>query len=183
MTNYSNTTFWRDLTEAVNDTIGMDDILEQYAPHMDKSYHRTSCPACGSSLGCYFTDSSFACVYCGAHGKAVDYVRVLRGLQTNFQAIQTIYRDFHLCAGVERAPSKALRIRKKKQALLDRRQKYQDQINNLRYVNWCRDNGQPVPSAYRHLVFDWLKRYDDAERQIDAINDELRALEPGCDTE
>lgn len=175
MTNKQMGQIYRDVADTISEEITMDEVVDRYPPVAVLPNHEMSCPACGADFGCYYTDLGFACDYCGETGSPIDYVRLVRKLPSDYDAIRTLYRDFRLGVRVERNPNKAARVQEKQRKLSLQRDHYNEIKKHLQFVHWNESTGQEMP--------DWNERLNDAERQIAAIDDKLRALRSGGDYE
>lgn len=168
---------YRDVADAISEEITMDEVVDRFPPAAVLPNREISCPACGADFGCFYTDLGFTCDYCNETGTPIDYVRLVRKLPSDYDAVRMLYQDFHFGIKAERNPNKSVRLQEKRRKLIQRKEHFNEIISNLQYAERCGKIGREIS---RH---DWDGRFNDALRQIAAINDKLRALRSGGDYE
>ena len=177
MTNKHMGQIYRDIADAILEEITMDEVVDRYPPVAVLPNHEMNCPACRADFGCHYTDFGFECEYCNETGSPIDYVRMVRKLPSDYDAVRMLYRDFHFGVRTERNQNKAARLQEKRRKLFQRREHFHNIRSNLEYAQRCGAIGREISRR------DWDGRFDDALRQIATINDKLRELRSGGDSE
>lgn len=86
-----------DISQAIHDSVTMDEAVAVYAPSPPPRHHRIPCPIHnGKDYNLSYTPHGFKCFVCGASGDVIGFVKEVCELATRSDAMRRINADFNL---------------------------------------------------------------------------------------
>lgn len=152
---------WEDITNAIRDSVSMDDVLDVYATSVPRRNHRMPCPIHdGKDPNFSYTPKGYKCFVCGSSGDVISFVKDKLGLATRGDAMKRLNADLHLNLPLDTALTSA------QSAEIERRRADAEKKRRA-MEEWQK--------RYWRLLDAWI-RADKERESTDPLSDEYTAL-------
>lgn len=149
---------WQDISEAIRDSITMEDVLEFYVPDVPRKHHRCPCPIHnGRDYNFSYMDKGYKCFSCGAKGDVITFVQTICEYEYRSDAMRRINSDFGLGLPVS---GEILSATQSASLALKRAE-----------AKAKKDAEEAWENEYRDLTDEWI-RLDKVRRTADPMSDE-----------
>ena len=93
----ANRASWEDISNAIRESLTMEDVLEFYCPSTPRQHHRCPCPIHnGKDYNFSYIDKGYKCFSCGAKGDVITFVQTICEYEYRSDAMRRINSDFRL---------------------------------------------------------------------------------------
>lgn len=86
-----------DISQAIRESVTMDEALAMYSPSTPRRHRRCPCPLHnGKNYNFSYTEHGYKCFVCGASGDVISFVKEVCELATRADAMKRMNHDLHL---------------------------------------------------------------------------------------